>query len=437
LHTEKFSYLANNKIIRNIGWLFFDRIIRIAGGLFIGIWVARYLGPEFFGVLNYVIAYTAIFSFLARLGLDQVVIREIIKRPEQTELILGTGFVLKLFGSFVLLAAVISTTLVFKHQNPNIFYFVLIISAGYIFQAFDVIDFFFQSRVQSKFAVLSKNSAFIVISILKVFFILNNFTLIYFVWMAFLEIFLTSALLIFFYFRNQQNILSWKFDLNIAKELIKDSWPLMAGALFIDIYMKIDQVMIGNLLDNVQLGIYSVAVNLSSAWYFIPAAIVQSVYPHFIELKNSDNAQYNQDLIRLYSAMFWIGAVAGIGALIWGQEIIIFLYGPKYANSFSVLIINIWTGVFVAQSVARGIWIVIENMQKYRLAIQAITMAGNVIANICLIPVWGIKGAAVATLLSQAIPTWGLTLLVKPMRDSTLSLLKAVNPLYMLRKYSS
>ena len=428
------DFSKNSKIFKNIVWLFFDRTIRIFGGLFIGVWIARYLGPEFYGVLNYVIAYTALFSFLAKLGLDQIVVREIVKRPDQKDLILGTAFALKFIGSLFLLATVVSTTLIFK--DHNLFYFVLIISLGYVFQSFDVIDLFFQSHIQSKFTVLARNCAFVVVSSLRVILILKNFALIYFVWMAFFEIFLTSILLLFFYIRNHQKILCWKFDLNIAKELIKYSWPLMAGILFVDIYMRIDQVMIGTLLDNVQLGIYSAAVNLSRFWYFIPVAIVQSVFPRFVQLKDKDNNRYYNNLIRLYSVMFWLGAIAGITTLIWGDEIIYFLYGHEYESSFSALVFNIWAGIFVAQSLARSIWIVSENMQKYRLAIQSITMVGNVIANAFLIPIWGIAGAAAATLLSQAIPTWGLTLLLKPMRESTLSLFKAINPIYIFKDYS-
>lgn len=433
MNTKIIGSSENKRIIKNIGWLFFDRIIRIAGGLFIGIWVARYLGPEFFGVLNYVIAYTALFSFLAKLGLDKIIIREIIRRPDKKDLILGTGFVLKLVGSVILLTAVASTVLIFKPQNHDIFYFVLIIAAGYVFQSFDVIDFFFQSRVQSKFTVLSKNCAFIVINILRVVFILNKFSLIYFVWMVLLEIFISTGLLIFFYYNNRQTIWSWKFDLSIAKELIKDAWPLMAGALFVDIYLKIDQVMIGNMLDSAQLGIYSAAVNLSSSWYFVPVAIVQSLYPHFDRLKNIDNTKYYQGLLRLYSSMLWLGVIAGMVALIWGQEIISLLYGPEYEAAASALIINIWAGIFVAQAVARGIWIIAENLQRYRLLIQLIVALSNIAGNMYLIPIMGIKGAALSTLCSQCLCTWGISLFFKPLRASTISMIKGINPTYILR----
>ena len=302
-----------------------------------------------------------------------------------------------------------------------------------MFQAFDVIDLFFQSHVQSKFVVISRNCAFIIINILKVLFILKNSALIYFIWLAFFEIFLTAILLIFFYHRNQQNILAWNFDSTVAKELIKDSWPLMAGILFVDIYMKIDQVMIGNILDNVQLGIYSAAVSLSCFWYFIPVAIVQSVYPHFVKLKDKDNSKYYLGFMRLYSISFWMGAAAGITCLIWGEEVISFLYGQDYEDSFSALTVNIWAGIFVAQSVARGIWIVLENLQRYRLLIQMVVAACNVLGNIYLIPTLGIKGAALATLFSQCLGTWGISLFIKPLRASTISMIKSINPTNILK----
>ena len=65
------------KLIGNTGWLFADRILRLGVGLWVGIWTARYLGPEQFGLFNYSIAFVALFSVFATLGLDGIVVDSI------------------------------------------------------------------------------------------------------------------------------------------------------------------------------------------------------------------------------------------------------------------------------------------------------------------------------------------------------------------------
>lgn len=424
---------AFQKILKNVSWLSFDKIFRIAAGLLVGAWVARYLGPKSLGIMTYAVSFVALFSFVSVLGLQQIVVRELVKRPKERDVILGTALSLRLTGGILSIAFATAGIAIFGPSDQNLILYVAIIALGNVFQAFDIIETYYHSQMLSRNSVIAKNLAFVIVSLFKIFLILSNYTLLYFILMAFLEILLSSIFLMISYRISRHNIRLWKFDADIAKALLKDSWPLLSGMFFVSIYMRIDQIMIGNYLDRSALGIYSVAVYLSQFWYFFPMAISQSVLPYLVSLQKRDTVKYYFQLKRLYALMFWLGVAAGIFFTLFGSQVITILYGNSYIGAYPALVINIWAGIFVAQSLARSIWIVAENLQRYRLLIQMVVAAGNVLGNMYLIPIMGIKGAALTTLFSQCLGTWGLTLFFKPLRASTISMIKAINPTNILR----
>jgi O-antigen/teichoic acid export membrane protein len=426
--------LTKNKLFKNISWLFFDKIIRILGGFFVGIWVARYLGPGDFGVLNYALAYTALFMIFVNLGLDQIIIREIVKNPKLTFYLLGTAFGLKSAGALIAIT-LIAVSLFFVEMNALTKIVVMVIATGFIFQSLDVIDFYYQSQVLSKYVVIARNSAFILSSLLKVYFIVYEYSVVYFALSNIADMFLIAVFLITIYKKTGYEIKQWRFSKKIAVRLFKFSWPLAISAFLISVHMKIDQVMIGSMLDTEQVGIYSIAVRLSEFWYFIPAIIISTLMPYFVNLREVNQKLYNGRLMQLYSLMFWMGVSVGIFVMFFGEDIIRLLFGEAYIGSYEALVFNIWNGIFVSQAIARGIWMISENLQKYRLYNNLIVVNINIITNIILIPRIGITGAAIATLLTQASGTWVFSFLWKPLRASTWAMIKSVNPIYLVRRY--
>lgn len=422
------------KVLKNISWLFFDNIIRILGGLSIGIWVARYLGPSDFGVLNYALAYTALFMLFVKLGLDQIIVREIVRKAELTHYLLGTAFVLKLVGALIAISA-IYISLLFLETDTLIKSVIFILSIGFILQSVDVIDYFYQSKVLSKYVVVARSSAFILSSILKVFFIVYKFSVIYFAIANTIDFLLAGVFLIYTYKKTGYEITQWRFSKNIAIRLLKFSWPLAISAFLISVHMRIDQVMIGNMLDKERVGIYSIAVILAEAWYFIPAIIVNTLMPYFVELRENNNKLYYFRLTQLYSLMFWMGVGVGGFVVFFGEDIIKLLFGEAYIGGYKALVFNIWNGIFISQAVARGIWMISENLQQYRLYGNLIMVNLNIIINILLIPIIGISGAAIATLVTQFSGTWIFPFLWKPLRASTLAMIKSVNPMYLVRSF--
>ena len=137
------------KYFKNTSWLFFEKILRMFVGLFVGIWVARYLGPERFGLFLYAQSFVGLFTAIATLGLDSIVVRELVKDETKAIEIIGTAFYLKLMGTILtLLILAVATYFTSNDRYTNLLVF--IIASATIFQSFNVVDMYFQSKVLSK-----------------------------------------------------------------------------------------------------------------------------------------------------------------------------------------------------------------------------------------------------------------------------------------------
>lgn len=394
-------------------------------GLFVSIWVARYLGPEQFGTLNYAIAFVVLFTAFSTLGLDGIVVRGIVHDPDSANEVLGSTFVLKLIGGVVALALTVTIISMIRPEDNLTRWLVGIIAAGMIFQAFDAIDFWFQSQVLSKFTVIAKSTAFVLANIGKVILILTGASLIAFAWIALAEIVMGAMGLIIVYRTRGYALLKWRVRLGRAKSLLKDSWPLIFSVIFVMIYMKIDQIMLGEMVGNEAVGIYSAAVRLSEAWYFIPTAIAASVFPAIIEAKKISEKLYNSHLQKLYNLMTWMAVSIALPVTFFAGYIIQILYGEKYAGAGTVLAIHIWAGVFVFLSVASGRYLLTENYTRLFFFRNSIGAAVNILLNFALIPKYGINGAAIATFVSYSLVVFSMAF-VRETRHQSMMILKSL-----------
>ncbi len=421
------------KIIQNINWLAFENLFQKLIGIFIFAWIARYLGPEQFGLMNYVLSFVALFSALSILGLDNIVIRNIVSNPEKKKEYLGSTLLLKFLGSLTLLILSIIGVSLIEPNNNLLILFVGIISLGYIFGSFNTLDIWFKSQIQSKYSVYSRSIAFLIISSLKIIFILTQQPLIAFILMFALNSLISSLLLIYFYHKKTKlSFLKWKVKLKVMKNLLKDSWPLILSGIAVMIYMRIDQVMIGNMIGNVQLGIYSAAVKVSESWLFLPMIIASSVLPAIIKAKKKNRKLYLEKLQTLYDLFTWFTISVAVIITFLSPFIIKILYGANYADSAIILSIIIWTGIFSFLGVASSQYLVAENITKvsfYRTGFGAII---NVLLNIILIPIYGIIGAAIATFISYGVATFFI-LVPKNSRLAGIQMLKSFNLIRIIR----
>lgn len=405
------------KILININWLFWDKIIQMAVALFVSVWIVRYLGPEQYGILSYAIAFVYLFSFISKLGLDSIVIREIIKNPLKKEEVMGTAFFLKLVGG--ILAFVFSTSAIYllRPEDGLSLKIVAVLALGFIFQSSDVIDYWFQSRVESKFVVFSRNISSIISSLAKVFLIITNASLFFFAIAILLESVINSIGLIVLYIAKKEKILKLKIKLQKAKTLLMDSWPLILSSVAVIIYMKIDQIMIGSMVGNKSLGNYSAAVNLCEVWYFIPIIIVSSVFPAIIYTKKDNENLYLKRIQLLYDFLVWVAILIAIPVSIFSQEIINFLYGSQYFQAGSILTVYVWAAVFSFLGVASGSYLIAENLTRISFWRTVIGAICNVVLNFLFIPKYGIVGSAVATFISFFIAVFSVGLFKESRKD--------------------
>lgn len=393
-------------IIANTGWLFADRILRMGVGLFVGVWVARYLGVQQFGVFNYATAFVALFSTLSTLGLDAIVVRSIVREPEKRLQILGTAFWLKLIGGIAALVLAVSSIVVLRHDDQLTISLVAILASVGIFQAFDTIDLWFQSQVQSKYTVIAKNTAFVITALVKVALISFHAPLIAFAWAALGEVSLGAIGLIISYRVRGYSPWLWPWSSPLAKTLLKESWPLILSGVTIMIYMRIDQIMLGQMIGDKAVGLYSAATRISEVWYFIPMAIASSVSPAIYAAKEVSEALYYQRIKQFLRLLSLLSIVFAVPMSFLSGTIITVLFGKSYEASASILAIHIWASLFVFMGVGTSSWFIAEGLTQFALRRTIMGAITNVFLNIFLIPTYGGVGAAIATVISQAFASF-------------------------------
>lgn len=399
--------------------------------LAVSVWVTRYLGPHDFGLLSYSLAFIAFFSWLSDLGLRQITVRELTKYPEKKDQILCTVFVLKIIGA-VLSVLLIATSISYLKPDDDLLRLVIwLASLSYILQAFSVIDLFFQSRVLSKYTAMASACSIVATSALKIYFIVAKYSVVYFAMATLFDLLVTGILLTVFFISTGSSIRAWRFNPSLAAELLKYAWPLMISTFLISIHMRVDQIMIERMLSMEQVGIYSIAVRLSEFWLFVPGITVSTVMPYFVTLRETNHALYMVRLQQIFSMMFWLGAIVGLLVVLFGRNIIHFLYGEAFEGAYWALVFNIWSGVFVAQGFAVSLWLITENLQIYRLYAQVCAVTVNISANMLLIPVFGVSGAAISTFVTHILSAWVLGLIFRKTRGITFMMIAGVSPLYI------
>jgi len=390
------------KIIGNMSWLMIDRIVRMGMGLFVGVWVARYLGPVQFGSLNFSIAFIALFGTATTFGLEMIVVREVLHNADDTHEILGTTLALRASGGLLAVGLSIGLLRLIQPHDREGLLLVSILSLTLVFQAFDTIDSFFQSQVRSKITVWAKNSAFLVFAAVRVLLIYVKAPVWSFAAANVGEIALGAAGLAFGYRLSGGKIFSWRVSKRRAASLLQQSWPVIFSGMAIMVYMRLDMVMLKMMKGDFAVGLYSAATKVSEVWYFVPAAVVSSVSPAIIRVKDNPEL-FNSRLRKLFSLMTL--TACGIGSIValTSHAIVRILYSNSFSGAAPVLAVHVWASVFVFLGVAQSPWDIAKNLLTLSLYRTIAGAAINIALNVVLIPRLGAMGAAIATVVAYAI----------------------------------
>jgi O-antigen/teichoic acid export membrane protein len=396
------------KYLKNTSWLFGEKIVRMILGLFVGIWVARFLGPEEYGLFSYATSFVLLFTPFATLGLDGIVIRELVKKDTNQNELIATVFRLKLFGAIgVIIFLAFSVGFTTHNHYTNVLVF--IIASGTIFQSFNVIDLYFQSKVMSKYIVYSNVISLVISSVLKVFLIYINASLFYFAWVVVFESFILALGLVFFFVKKNPEavIQNLKFNAKVAFSILKDSWPLILVGVASLINMRIDQVLLGNMVGYKVVGNYAAAVRVAEIWLLLPVVIGQSVFPAIISAHKHSLELYRKRVFDTVKYMSYFAIPFAIIISLLSNSIMALLYGEQYKDAGLYLSFYIWTGLPYVVLFALSHVMLVENLAKWNLFTTIFSVTTNLILNYIIIPKYGGLGSISVTLivtyLSQAI----------------------------------
>jgi len=396
-------YKRYSKYVSNTLWIFSGKIIGIGLSFISVVLVARHLGPQDFGSLSYALSAIGIVAVVGHLGLSGLVVRDLVKHPDECNTILGTVGFLKIAAmgcGYIIIALVIG---VLEGFNNIEFCLVAISGSSLLLLPSETINFWFQSCVQAKYTssvdIISGLSA----TALKVLLAIGGFSVIYFSFVPVLNALISACLLIVLYNKTSEiKLAHWKVSISKAKELISQSWMIYLGSFFAVIYLKVDQLMLRWLANTNEVGQYAVASQISEAFYFIPTAIVVSFFPRLISLHKQSILLFNLRLQHLFDSLTALSLVLIIAVSISFQHLLPILFGAAYSGSISILIVHIWSGVFIFQRALFSKWILIEGLLEFSLITQGFGALANIGLNFLLIPKLGGIGAAYATLFSYA-----------------------------------
>lgn len=402
-----------------------EKASRIISGILVGVLVARFLGKEQFGIISYALSVLSIFTVFSTLGLDGIVVRELITEKKKKYEIIGTTFWLRFIGSFLVVIA--ATYYSFMRDPSDRTWIVFLVSIAVVFQSFSVIDFYFQSEVKGKFNAITQVITLIISAIVKLLLIYLEAPLSWFASMVLLEAILTAINQLIFYKKNQQEISRWKFSLGEAKRLLSHSWPIIISAFMQMIYQQADKILIARYLQDMgMVGQYSAATRISEASFFIPVALSAALFPGIINNRNNKPLQLKR-LTQIYSLMIWSALIISIGGYLLGDLVIGFLYKDGFPLAPEIFKIHIWITIPVFFGTAWGSWLLALNKQKLITIYQVLLLIIVLVLETYMIPIYGIRGAAYSIVLCQMLSIFIIIFVYKP-KESAMLFISALNP---------
>lgn len=400
---EILTKLNNNstksKVIRNVLWAIAGKAVTLLSTLIVGILVARYLGPEQYGLMNYIISIVTLFGVFSTFGTTEIVIRELSQKELPVETILGTSFLLR-FGLAVITVLTIAVYLFFSGETVETSIMIIIYSSSLFFSCFDVVRYYFTSIIQNEYVVKSEIFRTLIGAGIKIVLLLIKAPLFAFVIALALDFALLASGYIVAYRSKVGNLFRWRFDKEFASFLLKTSFPLLVSSAAVVIYQRIDQVMINKMLDNESLGYFSAAASLIGIITFIPAIIIQTITPILVRYKKADHIRYQLESQRMMNVTTWSTLIVSIVISALSYYIIRYTYGIEYLPAVPAMQILAFKAVGIALTVTGGQLIIIENIHQVAFIRNILACFVCIACNYIFIPLWGIIGSAWATIVT-------------------------------------
>lgn len=410
--------LNKKPIARNASWLIGGKLAQMIISFFVGLITARYLGPDNYGLINYGNAYLTFFVPICTLGLDSIIVNELIKNEKQSGKILGSTIGIRCISSFVAIAMIQIILMIIEPNNTLLWKITFLQSGTLLFRSFDMIEYWYQSKLQSKVTSIITFIAYVITAIYKIIILILGKSVIWFAFSNTLDLLLIAILYTSTFCIKEK--IRLKFSITCVTDCLKKSYHFILSSLMVAVYAQMDRIMLGKMLDERAVGLYSVGTAICAMWTFVLLAIINSIRPSIIEAKRDGlEEKYHSRIVQLYAIVFWIGVFVSVCFCVFGKFIIYVLYGKAYMGALGAFRIVTWYTCFSYLGVARGTWMVCENKQKYEKILAFFGAVFNIIFNIVFINLWGICGAAVATLLTEILTNFLVPFMFKDIRTNS------------------
>jgi len=394
--------MANRLILTNSLWIIAEKGLRFLLGILVIGLVARHLGAELFGQLNFSLAVLAVAVVVASVGMNRIVTREVVEAAGDESIrstLVSTAFFIRLAFAFVILALLFSYSYFLLDQNSTLFFLVVL---SLLFNPFDAIDLHQQGLAQVKGISVIRSGVFIVASLAKIGLVYSQVDAVWFFAFVLIEHALIAlCFYVFIVIKNGLGFLSVKrCNWGKGASMLKESWPEVIAGLGGILFMRLDQIMLQFMQGAESVGIYSAAVRISEAWYFVPIAIISASFPKIVQLRGGPSERYEDAMIILFSALVGIAVFAVLFFLIFSHQVVGVVFGPEFAESALILQVHCLTAVFILMGSASGSWLAAERKLIWNLHRNLFGLVVNVVLNVILIKKYGAMGAALATLVS-------------------------------------
>lgn len=420
----KLGLFLKNRVVKNASWLIAGRIYHMLISFFVGLMTARYLGPSNFGLINYAATYTIFFASICTLGINSVIIKNFIDFPDEEGTTLGSALVLRIVSSLLSIIMILSISFIADRNEPQTFVVVALCSFSVLFQVFDTISFWFQSKLKSKYPAIASVISYTIVSAYKLWLLFTEKSVKWFAVSTSIDYLVVAIFLLFVYRKHNGPVFS--FSKKKAKQLLSKSYHFILSGLMISIYGSTDKFMLKQMMSETEVGYYSTAVSVCNLWVFVLVAIIDSFYPVIIQSLQHSKVGFRQKNKQLYAITFYLSVSVSLFFTIFANLIIVTLYGSDYQLASMPLRIITWYTAFSYLGVARDVWIVSTNNQKFLKYIYVGAAATNVLLNTMLIPVWGASGAALASLLTQISTVFIFPFMIKEMRPNVKLMIEAI-----------
>lgn len=418
----------NKRFLKNTAWIIGGKIIQYGISFVVGIFTASYLGPSNYGILGYINSVILMFTAFANLGLGNYIVKEIIEHKGEEGKIVGTAITLQIIFSIIAYVFV-NVTIIACNVGDEIMCFCSMIQGfSLVLQFSDNINYYYQSKLESKIPTIISLVAYIIVQIYKIILLVTKANVTLFALAYALDYLVIAIFMILSYVVRKGPKIG--FSKSIAKRLLKQSIPFVFAGTISVLYSSLDKIMLKEMLATTEaVGYYNVAHSIALVWCFVVGAFITSFAPLIYEAVHKEGTEsklYKTRLGQMYFVVFWLGVMASICIDIISPFLIKYAYGESYKAAIIPTIILTWAGIFSYLGVARGIQFVCEGKQKYFAILATMTVVVNVLMNYFLIPILQTSGATIATVVSEFFVCIIAPLLFKNTRNVSVSILQGI-----------